>query len=210
MLLLADEVFALRAIGYALAEVGVHSRIRAHLLAERLEWSDVQDSVVIVDCGAGTKDCLKRVTSVAAALPGLPIIALVGTTTRQTMLGLFEAGARAVVARDSPPDDLRGAIAAASYGLFTFCQLTAAQLTTPPDPVRAGVHADSRAALSPRELDVVRLLCGGRSNGEIGTALNIAESTVKSYLASIMVKWSARDRLEVALTAVRSRLVIIG
>jgi DNA-binding NarL/FixJ family response regulator len=55
--------------------------------------------------------------------------------------------------------------------------------------------------LSDRELDVVRLLAGGRSNREIAQALFLAEGTVKNHVTNVLAKLGARDRTQAALRA---------
>ncbi|HBV11336.1 response regulator transcription factor [Glutamicibacter bergerei] len=61
--------------------------------------------------------------------------------------------------------------------------------------------------LSPRELDVVTYLALGKRNALIATHLGLAESTVKSYLASAMRKLEATNRFEVVLMARRQGLI---
>jgi ATP/maltotriose-dependent transcriptional regulator MalT len=55
--------------------------------------------------------------------------------------------------------------------------------------------------LSPRELDVLQLVAGGRSNREIGTALFLSEATVKSHLAHIYAKLGVRSRTSAVAAA---------
>ncbi len=55
--------------------------------------------------------------------------------------------------------------------------------------------------LSPRELAVLRFLADGRSNKEIGAALDIAEGTVKNHMTNVLGKLGALDRTQAALRA---------
>lgn len=55
--------------------------------------------------------------------------------------------------------------------------------------------------LTERERDVLRLLAGGYSNREIGTALGMAEGTVKNHASSIFAKLGVRDRTRAVLRA---------
>ncbi len=57
-----------------------------------------------------------------------------------------------------------------------------------------------------RELEVIGLLVDGMSNREIGQRLNLSEQTVKNHIARIMGKLGVRNRVELALYAVRERL----
>ena len=62
------------------------------------------------------------------------------------------------------------------------------------------------AELTPRELDVLRLLARGLPNKLIARELGIAERTVKTHVSSIFAKLGVTDRTQAALYAVRERL----
>ena len=64
-----------------------------------------------------------------------------------------------------------------------------------------------RDALTPREVDVLRLLARGLANKRIALELGISERTVKTHVSSIFAKLGVTDRTQAALYAVRERLV---
>jgi NarL family two-component system response regulator LiaR len=66
---------------------------------------------------------------------------------------------------------------------------------------RTTTSADS--PLTPRELDIVRLIADGHSNAEIASALHLALGTVKGHIADILAKLAASDRAQAAVTAYR-------
>ena len=73
-----------------------------------------------------------------------------------------------------------------------------------PDPLPARL---SPLALSPRELDVLRLLVAGHSDREIAAALRISPRTVQTHVASLFAKFGVNSRVEVTAIAVRRELV---
>jgi DNA-binding NarL/FixJ family response regulator len=62
-----------------------------------------------------------------------------------------------------------------------------------------GVRVPTR--LSPRELDVVRVLARGRTNAEIAAELFVSVATVKTHVGNVQVKLAARNRVEIAVWA---------
>ena len=60
--------------------------------------------------------------------------------------------------------------------------------------------------LTQREREVVRMMAGGYSNREIGSALRVAERTVKNHVSSILAKLGVRDRTRAVLKALEKRL----
>jgi len=62
-------------------------------------------------------------------------------------------------------------------------------------------------SLTPRELDILRLVGEGRSNHEISDELGLSVGTVKNYISHIMDKLDLRDRTQLAIYAIRSNIV---
>jgi DNA-binding CsgD family transcriptional regulator len=81
------------------------------------------------------------------------------------------------------------------------------QLTRATRLVAGGSASEDLAALTPRELDVVRAVARGMSNAEIAAELVISEWTVKTHVASILRKLSLRDRAQIVVVAYESRLI---
>jgi DNA-binding NarL/FixJ family response regulator len=60
---------------------------------------------------------------------------------------------------------------------------------------------DAASALTPREVEILRLVAAGMSNREIGDALGLAEGTVKNHASNILSKLGVRDRTRAVLKA---------
>ena len=66
---------------------------------------------------------------------------------------------------------------------------------------------DRSPRLSPRELDVLRLLVAGHHDREIATALRVSPRTIQTHVASLFAKFGVNSRVEVTAIAVRRGLV---
>ncbi len=95
-------------------------------------------------------------------------------------------------------------------------------LTTQPVATRSGAHqagsersAQSRGApqiesLTPREVEVLKLLSQGQTNPQIAQNLPFSVSTVKAQVRSILSKLGVSDRTQAAVRAIESRLTVSG
>jgi len=74
---------------------------------------------------------------------------------------------------------------------------------------RSGIPAELKA-LTERELETMRQVARGRSNGEIAAELHLGEGTVKTHVAHILAKLGLRDRTQIAVTAYETGLIQPG
>ena len=83
----------------------------------------------------------------------------------------------------------------------------AGQRHIPPEVAARLAERLPRSQLSVRELDVLRLLVGGKRNREIAAALDITEGTVKLHVSSILGKLGVADRTEAVTVALHRGIV---
>ena len=123
------------------------------------------------------------------------MIALTASTDEARMVGVLRAGAAGYVRKDADPEILLAAVRAVGRGR-TFI-----------DPSIGGRVAGLVEDLTPREIEVVRLLAAGRSNKEIATGLEIGEETVKSHVGRVLAKLGAENRAQAVTQALKRGLV---
>jgi DNA-binding NarL/FixJ family response regulator len=128
-----------------------------------------------------------------------------GTANRADVRAVIQAGARGFI-----PKTANGA-----YLSHALQMLLAGGTSVPADlvmgdeapaPAAAPIQVPWIAALSARELDVLRQVARGMSNKQIGRELELAEVTVKLHLRSIFRKIGARTRSEAAVIATKANL----
>ncbi|MEZ5080261.1 MAG: response regulator transcription factor [Thermoleophilia bacterium] len=116
----------------------------------------------------------------------------------------LQAGARGFLLKDAGPALLAQAVHAAADGEALIAPSVTARLLATFAAARGSRAAEPREPLTEREEQVVRAVARGRTNAEIAGDLHISLSTVKTHVASLMLKLSARNRVEVAMWAYES------
>jgi DNA-binding NarL/FixJ family response regulator len=121
------------------------------------------------------------------------------------------AGASGFLLKDGPADELLRAVRVVAAGE----SLLSPAVTTRVIERFARRGGGTRAApaldeLTPRELEVLRLLARGMSNAEIAERLVIGDATVKTHVARVLLKLGLRDRVQAVVTAYESGIVQPG
>lgn len=127
------------------------------------------------------------------------VLVVTNYDTDADILGAIEAGAVGYLLKDAPPAELLAAVRSAAEGDSTLSPVVANRLMT---RVRT-----PRTSLTPRELEVLKLVASGSSNRDIGKALFLSEATVKSHLVHIYDKLGVRSRTS-AVAAAREQGVL--
>jgi len=122
----------------------------------------------------------------------------------------LRAGASGFILKDMPPEQLVAAIHTVANGDALLApaitrRLIEAFVQRPPD--RARTAPPEVQQLTPREADILRLIARGLSNAEIAAAAFVAEPTIKTHVARILMKLGLRDRVQVVVYAYEHRLV---
>jgi len=108
----------------------------------------------------------------------------------------FKAGAQGFVVKDMPLERLLEAIRAVHRG----------EQYLPPE-IAARLDQRTMSPLTPRELEVLKLVAKGLSNKEIGDALHLVEGTVKLHLTNILTKLNVSARTQAILAGVKRGLI---
>ena len=157
--------------------------------------------------------CRPDVTLMDQRLPGMT-----GSQTTQAIRTEFPAARILVLSTYACDEEIYNALQSGAMGYLSKSvqreELTdairkAASGRRHISPVVAALLADgmSRSHLSTRELDVLRLLVGGKRNREIASSLDITEGTVKLHVSSILGKLAVADRTEAVTVALQRGIV---
>jgi len=122
----------------------------------------------------------------------------------------LRSGVRAVVARQAGEAEILAAIEAVAAGLVAIePQMMEPMLNASAPLAQRGVAEPGVEPLTPREIEVLRMLAEGDANKAIAWKLGISEHTVKFHVSSIMSKLGAASRTEAVATGIRQGLVFL-
>jgi DNA-binding NarL/FixJ family response regulator len=138
--------------------------------------------ITLMDLQMPEMSGLDAISAIRGEFPDARIIVLTTHPGDVQVSRALKAGARAYILKDGK--ELLETIRAVHAGQKRLSAGVAAEIAE---------HA-TNDALTPREVDVLRLLAKGNANKEIGAQLSLTEETVKSHIRSILAKLGANDR----------------
>jgi DNA-binding NarL/FixJ family response regulator len=152
--------------------------------------------VVLLDYHLPEMSGLDALDIFAEQHPELPVIALSGLASAQTIRQVIDAGAAGFVSKSSLSDALLEAVRVVLRGDIYY----------PKELTAAGSRAadlNQKPSLTKRQRLVVRCLMDGLSNREIADRLFLSEETVKSHIGAILRYFDAQNRTQAVLAASR-------
>ena len=166
--------------------------------------------VVLMDIRMPELDGLEATRRILTGADGEPrIIILTTFDLDHYVYAALAAGASGFLLKDVSPEHLVAAVRLVRSGDALLAPTITRRLVerfARRDEAAATLHRDL-AALTPRELEVLRLLAGGLSNAELAGRLHLSEATVKTHVARILAKLGLRDRVQAVVAAYETGLV---
>jgi DNA-binding NarL/FixJ family response regulator len=170
----------------------------------------LQPDVVVMDVRMPVLDGIEATRLLAGAGVASPVKVLVVTTFNldEYVYEALRAGASGFLLKDAPPAQLLHGIRTVASGAALLAPEVTRQLVGRyAARIRPQESVPDDVPLTPRELEVLRLIADGRSNSEIAATLVISHETVKTYVSRILTKLDLRDRVQAVVYAYRRGLV---
>jgi DNA-binding NarL/FixJ family response regulator len=174
-------------------------------LAER-----TRPHLVLVDAFLGDDPISDAVERLRAKCPECRIAVLANYADPKNLALAASAGANGYMLKTLQPLQLVGALQAVMNGTTwvqpELMQQLYAEFATAPQAVEGALRYDD-VDLTPRQLEVLRLVAQGLRNSEIADRLTISEQTVKTHVAHLLEKLGVTSRLQAARYAISKKLV---
>jgi DNA-binding NarL/FixJ family response regulator len=158
--------------------------------------------VVLMDLRMPVLDGVAATARIVASGPDAPRVLILTTyESDDQILAAIEAGAAGYLLKAAPQDEIVAGIRSVAAGQTALSPAVAARLVSRMREPAASV------ALTPREIEVLRLAARGRSNKLIAADLGIGESTVKTHLLKVFEKLEVADRTHAVTVALERGLI---
>jgi DNA-binding NarL/FixJ family response regulator len=172
----------------------------------RLDSEGRRPRVVLMDLQMEPVDGIESTRRIRARYDDVEVVALTSFGDLQRVHAALQAGASGYLLKDAEAEEVALAVRAADRGELQLDPVVAHNLAA---SLRAP-REDSSAELTPRELEVLRLIGSGETNKQIAAALSISERTAQSHVSRVLSKLGLRSRTQAALWAAREGLVDVG
>src|SRR5215475_812736 len=157
--------------------------------------------VILMDLQMVPVDGIESTRRIRERFDDVEVVALTSFGEPERVQRAVEAGASGYLLKDADADEVAAAIRAAHRGELQLDPAIARRLMSTLQ------ESGSPAGLTARELDVVALIGEGRANKEIALQLGIGERTARTHVSNILRKLGLTSRTQLALWAVRERVV---
>jgi two-component system response regulator NreC len=162
--------------------------------------------VIVLDMsmpGPGGVEVVRRLRD---SVPKARVLVLTVHEDPGLLREVLRAGAAGYVVKRAVESELLNAIHAVSRGeIYVHPSMTRALLPDQPHPSAAG--RDGAAALSPREIDVLKRIARGYTNRQIADELHLSVRTVETHRANLMGKLGLESRVELVRWAAEHKLL---
>jgi two-component system NarL family response regulator len=163
-------------------------------------FRELKPDVVLMDLAMPVVDGVQAIAGIRSEFPDARILVLTTYDGDENVFRALESGAKGYLLKDCSTADLIAAIRKVNCGGTHVSERAAAQLAE---------RTMKGAALSPREVEVLKLIASGKSNKEIASVLFISEGTVKTHVISIHEKLGATGRTESVVMAIKRGILRI-
>jgi len=181
---------------------GEEALVRLAALAGAEADGDPGVDLVLMDLRMPRMGGVEAIGHVRERFPAVRVLVLTTYDADRDVLPAIEAGATGYLLKDSPRDVLVDGVRAAAAGRPVLAPSVAGTLMG-----LVGAPAADEPTLSPRELEVLRLVASGATNRSAARQLFISEATVKTHLLHLYEKLGVRDRAAAVAVAYERRLL---
>ena len=168
---------------------------------------DLQPEIVLLDLESPSDESLSAAIQSGGALVNSSLIILT-EDPESLAVDVLGSSLRAILPRYATPEEIIAAIQAVATGLVALHPDVFDSMLS---RIRPGQQSelDPSGQITPREVEVLRMIAEGLGNKEIASKLSISDHTVKFHISSIFAKLGASNRAEAVTLGIRHGLIMV-
>jgi len=167
---------------------------------------ELNPDVVLMDIRLPGESGITATREITQKFPDTKVVMLTSYADDELIFRAVRAGAKGYVLKQVGNEELLNAIKAAAVGEAILDSKTTNKILARLRQLEEEAERSVFKELSARELDVLAEVAQGKTNKEIGDALNLSETTVRNYVSNILDKLDLKNRVELATFAVKHHL----
>lgn len=162
--------------------------------------------LAILDISIPKLNGIETCREIRHLFPNVKILMLTMHKDREYLYQAISAGAQGYLLKEDSDEELFAAIVTIRKGAIYVTKALAGAVSTDISALSAGGERKFSRSLSAREREILKFICEGKSNSEIGDVLRISTRTVETHRANIMSKLDVKNTAELVRYAIKSGL----
>lgn len=169
---------------------------------------DLQPDIALLDLGSHADEALSIFFESRDEPSASLLVLLTDDVAKWLATDALGAGVRGILPRDANPEEISAAIQACAAGLAVMPPGAVDSLLSANADKQSEIDAPDQI-LTPREIEVLRMIADGLGNKEIASKLGISDHTVKFHISSTFAKLGASNRAEAVTLGIRLGLIMV-
>ena len=173
------------------------------------QFEDLQPDVVLLDLESLADESMSAAVESGGMVRNSALVILTDNFENSQVADALRSGVRAILPREATSEEIVVAIQASLTGLVVLHPDAFGSVLFPTSLGEQAELDPSAQILTPREIEVLRMIAEGLGNKEIASKLRISDHTVKFHISSIFVKLGASSRTEAVTIGIRKGLIMV-
>jgi two-component system, NarL family, response regulator YdfI len=172
------------------------------------QFEDLQPDIVLLDLESPAEESVPVAVEVAEVVSPV-LVVLTDNPEKLLPVDAVRSGVRAILPRVAKAEEIFAAIQATMAGLVVLHPDAIGSVMALADSGEPPGLEVSDQILTPREIEVLRMIAEGLANKEIASKLGISDHTAKFHTSSIFAKLGASNRAEAVTLGIRQGLIMV-
>jgi len=173
------------------------------------QFEDLQPDVVLLDLESLADESISPAIESGGMVRNSALVILTDNPENFSVADALRSGVRAILPRAATSEEIVAAIQASLAGLVVLHPDALGSVLFPHSSGEQAELDPSDQILSPREIEVLRMIAEGLGNKEIASKLRISDHTVKFHISSIFAKLGASSRTEAVTIGIRGGMIML-